>query len=226
MISALARAAGTPAGALAEVRRSYQTAAVRAAEFVRRELFDEASGVLFRSWCGRRGDSEGFAEDYACVVQGLLDLHEATFDLRWLQWAERLQQRMDERFWDEAGGGYFNSAAGAPDIILRLKEDYDGAEPAPSSVAAMNLCRLGAVLDRAGGGSPSYRDRMLRTLLAFQPRWQDAPQALPQMLCSLEAALEPPRHVVLAGRSGGGGFSGARGCPGRAAWAPPMPARR
>ena len=206
MISALARAAAAPAEALADVRGSYRAAAVHAAEFVRRELADETGGVLFRSWCGRRGDREGFAEDYACVVQGLLDLYEATFDLRWLQWAEQLQKRMDEQFWDDGSGGYFNSAAGVPDIILRLKEDYDGAEPAPSSVAAANLSRLGAVLDRAGGGSASYRDRMLRTLEAFQPRWQDAPQTLPQMLCSLEAALEPPRHVVLAGDPGAADF--------------------
>ena len=199
MISALARASSSPAAAFADFRDSCRRAAVRAAEFVRRELFNEAGGALFRSWCGRRGGVEGFAEDYAFVVQGLLDLYEATFEVRWLQWAERLQEGMDGRFWDGEAGGYFNSAAGAPDIVLRLKEDHDGAEPAPNSVAAMNLSRLAAIFDRPGGASPSCRDRMLGILGAFRPRWRHTPLAVPQMLCALERAVEAPLHVVLAG---------------------------
>jgi uncharacterized protein YyaL (SSP411 family) len=101
---------------------------------------------------------------------------------------------MDELFWDSSGGGYFNSAAGDASIVLRLKEDYDGAEPAPSSVAAMNLLRL------AGVGHDERRREMGReTLQAFRGQWSKAPHAMPQMLCALELALEPPRHVVLAG---------------------------
>jgi uncharacterized protein YyaL (SSP411 family) len=197
-ISALARASSIPAESLADRRDAYRSAATAAADFVRRELWDETRGVLFRSWREGRGRVEGFAEDYAFLIQGLLDLHEAGFDVRWLQWAERLQARMDELFWDGASGGYFNSAAGAPDIVLRLKEDYDGAEPTPSSVAALNLLRLSAAL-----GDDGYADRARRTLEAFRAGWSRMPQALPQMLCALEPALLPPRHVVLAGNPSG-----------------------
>jgi len=73
-------------------------AAVQAAEFLRRELWDEVTGVLWRSYCEGRGNVPGFAEDYAYLIQGLLDLYEATFDIRWLQWAGQLQSRMDELF--------------------------------------------------------------------------------------------------------------------------------
>ena len=193
MISALARAhqvLGAEGGHLA--------AAVRAAEFLERELHEAGSGQLFRAWRNGRGQAGGFAEDYAFLIQALLDLYEASFDVRWLAWAERLQGTMDRLFRDEEKGGYFNSAADDASIILRLKEDYDGAEPAPSSVAAMNLLRLGAVFD-APGAADGYRARGTRCLTAFQPRWSRAAQALPQMLCALELALEPPRHVVLAG---------------------------
>jgi len=200
MISALARAAVTPAASLADRRADYLAAAVSAATFVQRELFDADRGVLHRSWREGRGRTEGFAEDYAYLIQGLLDLYEATFDVGWIQWAERLQATMDALFWDDAHGGYFNSAAGATDVILRLKEDYDGAEPAPSSVAAMNLMRLdGLVPGATPGRTLPYRLRALRTLAAFLPRWNEAPQALPQMLCAIERALEPPRHLALAG---------------------------
>ncbi|MGH7996924.1 MAG: thioredoxin domain-containing protein [Opitutaceae bacterium] len=212
MISALARAAAAPAESLADRRAAYLEAAGRAARFVREALWDEASRSLFRSWRrfgdhperSRRADAPGFAEDYADLIQGLLDLYEAGFDPAWLQWADRLQERMDERFWDEASGGYFSSDAGAADIIVRLKDDYDGAEPAPSSVAAMNLFRLEAML--GGGGNAPRRLTGLRTLEAFRARWMEHPEALPQMLCALELALDAPRHVVLAGDPDAPGF--------------------
>ncbi len=212
MISALARGHQVLGGG-GEADRLLQ-AATRAAEFLQRELYDSARGVLYRSYREGRGAVEGFAEDYACLIQGLLDLYEASFDFRWLQWAERLQQTMDAVFWDDARGGWFNSAAGDASIVLRLKEDYDGAEPAPSSVGTMNLLRLGTVFDRVAAGSTvgqsgglagqvsnqaSYRERGRQALLAFQGQWSGAPQAMPQMLCALELALESPRHVVLAG---------------------------
>jgi uncharacterized protein len=180
------------------------TAATRAAEFIERELYDPQRGILYRAWREGRGAAEGFAEDYAFLIQGLLDLYEASFELRWLQWAERLQATMDALFWDEARGGYFNSAEDDASIVLRLKEDYDGAEPAPSSVAAMNLLRLAAML---GDGvpapkektAPGFRERGRRCIEAFRAQWSKAPHAMPQMLCALEQALESPRHVVLAG---------------------------
>jgi uncharacterized protein len=182
-------------------------AAIRAAEFVQRELFDPARGVLFRAWREGRGTAEGFAEDYAFFIQALLDLYEASFEIRWLQWAERLQAKMDELFWDDRRGGYFNSAADDPSIVLRLKEDYDGAEPAPSSVAAMNLLRLGAVFEQdATASGPNYREHGRRAIEAFRPQWSRAPHAMPQMLCALELALDPPRHVVLAGDPRGPDF--------------------
>jgi uncharacterized protein YyaL (SSP411 family) len=188
MISALAR------GAQVLGEATLLASAARAAEFVGRELHDADRGVLFR--CGRegRGAAEGFAEDYAYFIQGLLDLYEASFDARWLAWAAKLQAKMDELFWDDAGGGYFNSAANDPHLVLRLKEDYDGAEPAPSSVAALNLLRLGAFFH-----DDARRGRGGQCIEAFRAQWSRGPHGLPQMLCALELALEAPRHVVLAG---------------------------
>ena len=135
-------------------------AATRAAEFVQSELYDTKTGVLYRSWREGRGDIPAFAEDYAALIQGLLDLYEAGFEIRWLQWAEQLQARMDELFWDAAQGGYFNSRADDASIIVRLKEDYDGAEPSPNSLAAMNLVRLSRMVGD-GGGVPSLREALI-----------------------------------------------------------------
>jgi len=194
MISALARGAVAPAECLADKREFYLDAAARAAEFIRRELYDEDRGILYRCYREGRGANEGFAEDYAYLVAGLLDLYEATFDARWLQWAERLQQTMDALFWDEKDGGYFNSRADDASIVLRLKEDYDGAEPSPNSVTAANLLRLAAVFH-----DDSLRSRARRTIEALRPQWAKTPHALPEMLCAIERALEAPTQVVIAG---------------------------
>ena len=150
--------------------------------------------MLYRSWREGRAEILGFAEDYACLIQGLLDLYEAGFDIHWLQWAEKLQGKMNEQFWDAARGGYFNSRVDDPTVIVRLREDYDGAEPAANSVAAGNLVRLDWMIGLAGAG-----DKARQTVEALRPQWSRAPQALPQMLCAMELVLAEPRTVVLAG---------------------------
>ncbi len=194
MISALARGAVAPAACLDDQRGAYRSAAVRAAEFVHRELYDDSRGVLYRNFRNGRGANEGFAEDYAYFIAGLLELYEATFEERWLQWADRLQETMDRLFLDAEAGGYFNSAEGDASIILRLKEDYDGAEPTPGSVAAANLLRLAAITQ-----DESRRVRGRCAIVAMQAVWSATPHALPEMLCALERALEVPRQVVIAG---------------------------
>ena len=202
MISALAKAhqvleVGGRSGERQPV--VYLDAATRTAEFLRRELYDEATAALYRSFRGGRSGIPGFAEDYACLIQGLLDLYEASFEIRWLQWAERLQARMDELFWDTDGGGYFSSRADAAGIIVRLKEDYDGAEPAPASVAVSNLLRLDAMIGAASGDGPDYRSRALQCAESLRGQWAQAPLALPLLLAALGSAGRPPRTVVLAG---------------------------
>ena len=198
MISAFARAAqvaGSADDADAVESAGFARRATSAAEFIRHELYDPGTRTLFRSYRQGRAPTHGFAEDYAFLVQGLIDLYEATFEIEWLRWADLLQDRMDELFWDEAGGGYFSSSGGDPSILLRLKEDYDGAEPAPSSVGTMNLLRLAAIAP-----DPDRRSsQAMRTLNALRPQWSRTPHALPQALCALEYALIPRRQVVIAG---------------------------
>ncbi len=194
MISALARAAVLPAESLGDRREAYLAAALRAAAFAERELFNISGGVPRRSWRRGSGSGAGFAEDCAFLVQAWLDLYEATFDEAWIERAERLQQVLDALFWDAAKGGYFNSAAGAADVVVRLKEDYDGAEPAATSTAALNLFRLSSLTS-----NEALRDQGRRAIAAFRGRWEESPQAMPQLLCAFESALEAPRHVVVTG---------------------------
>ncbi|MBV8815597.1 MAG: thioredoxin domain-containing protein [Verrucomicrobia bacterium] len=163
--------------------------AQRAAAFMRDHLYDKR---LRRSY--REGASTvfGFAEDYAFLIQGLLDLYEADFDVRSLQWAGELQVQMSALFADPKGG-YFNTEEGASDILFRLRDDHDGAEPAANSVAASNLLRLGWLFDR-----PEFRDAANRIIASCGALMEKSPVAAPQLLAGLSALLSDPVQIVIA----------------------------
>ncbi|MEQ1860320.1 MAG: thioredoxin domain-containing protein [Chthoniobacteraceae bacterium] len=186
MISAFARAAQVlddPA---------YLAAAQGATKFLREQMW--CDGALRRSY--REGVSEiaGFAEDYAFLIAGLLDLYEADFDTAHLAWAVELQAKMDALFFDEANGGYFSTTGKDPNVLLRMKEDYDGAEPSPGSIGALNAIRLAQIT-----GDAKLRARADKTLAAYADSMTNLPNAMPQMLCALDASLAKPRQVVIAG---------------------------
>lgn len=187
MISAFARAGA----ALSEPR--YTEAAARAADFLRTHLM--ADGRLLRTWRGGPGAIPGFAEDHAFLVQGMLDLYEAGFDETWLRWAVDLQDRQDAAFWDETDGRYFSSTGEDPLMPVRMKEDYDGAEPSANSISALNLLRLARMFHE-----PIRENRAQRILAAHTGVLQKAPTAVPQMLVALDLALSPPAQAVVAGQ--------------------------
>lgn len=172
----------------------YLEAATRAAAFLRAELYDASRKVLFRNYREGRSAVEGFADDYAFLIQGLLDLYEASFDVGWLRFAIELQETQDRLFFDEDRGGYFSGAGDDPSILLRLKEDNDSAEPAASSVAVLNLLRLAQIRNDA-----SAYVRAEKTIEAFAPQIDHFPSAMPQMLVALDLTLSEPRQIVIAG---------------------------
>ncbi|MCA1660157.1 MAG: hypothetical protein LC642_06440, partial [Verrucomicrobiaceae bacterium] len=202
MISAFARAAQVlaegPASAgpgRAEARPSeYLAAAERAAECVRTHLYDPATKRLARNYREGRSAVEGFADDYAFVVQGLVDLYEASLKQEWLEFALELQSTLDRLFYDGENGGYFSVTGDDPSILLRMKEDNDGAEPAASSVAAINLLRLAQIRD-----DESMRERAEKTISAFSTTLSRIPSAMPQMLVALDYSLAKPQQIVITG---------------------------
>src|SRR6185437_8286990 len=167
---------------------------IRAATFLSKELYDASRKVLFRNYREGRSAVEGFADDYAFYIQGLLDLYEASFDVGWLRFAIELQEIQDQLFLDNERGGYFSGAGNDPSILLRLKEDNDSAEPAASSVAALNLLRLAQIRNDA-----RFYERSEKTVDAFAPQIGHFPSAMPQLLVALELSLSQPRQIVIAG---------------------------
>jgi len=188
MISAFARAYQVLGDA------TYLEAAQHAAAFIRQHMVDEATGTLQR----RHRDGEtaiaGYADDYAFLIQGLIDLYEAGFDADHLAWAIALQTRMDDDFRDVEQGGYFSTTGTDESVLLRMKEDYDGAEPAANSIAVMNLLRLAQMTDRA-----AYAESAEQALRVFATEPQRLAQAMPAMLCALDFQLSQPKQILLAG---------------------------
>lgn len=190
MIAGLARAAS----ALQD--RDMLQLAIDAANFLRRQLCAQPQqGLgLHRSWRqGQRGPL-AFASDYACLIAGLIDLHQASLDTQWLQWADALQQEMDRLFEDPQQGGYFSTHTDKDHSVLRIKEDYDGAEPSPNSMAAYNLARLGALLH-----DPTRSDKAQRLLNLFGRTLRDSPSAVPFMVCAADFLAHGNTQLVLAG---------------------------
>jgi uncharacterized protein YyaL (SSP411 family) len=103
--------------------------AIEAAEFIHKELYNPTTHVLSRCYCQGASDIEGFVDDYSYLIQALLDLYEVTFDEVWIQWAFALQEKQNELLYDEEAGGYFNVTVNDKNILIRMKEEQDGAEP-------------------------------------------------------------------------------------------------
>nr|MDQ2867687.1 thioredoxin domain-containing protein [Verrucomicrobiota bacterium] len=191
MISAFARGGQVLADAI------YLQSAQRAATFLRENLYDANATTLARSYREGRSNVAGFADDYAFVIQGLLDLYEAFGESEWLRWAMDLQVTQDRLFYDAKHGGYFTTTGDDPSILLKMKDDSDSAEPAASSVSALNLARLGAMLDRA-----EYIKRAQATVQAFGTQLASYPSGLPQLLVAHDFLTGPIRQIVLAGDPG------------------------
>ena len=199
MIGAFARAARTfgADGRTVDSAQSFLGAARRAATFLRERMWSADSRTLLRRYRDGHADIDAFAEDYAFLVFGLLELFQADSDPVWLEWAIALQQRQDELFWDETSGGWFSTTGRDSSVLLRLKEDYDGAEPAASSVSVLNLILLSHLVEHR-----VWPDRIERTLRLFATRIEKMGRGVPMMASALSMHLAGVQQVVLVDGAG------------------------
>jgi uncharacterized protein len=176
----------------------------RAAKFVMEKLWDPATGGLLRRY--RKGESgvEGYAEDYAFLIFGLLELFQADGDAQWLEWAQALQARQNALFWDPVEGGWFSTTGKDESVLLRLKEDYDGAEPAASSIGVLNLLALAHLSPEPAAESLEPKDQIDLTLGNFASRAAQSGRIVPMMLAALSTYHAGMPQVVLVGDGAAG----------------------
>jgi uncharacterized protein YyaL (SSP411 family) len=149
--------------------------AERAADFVLKKM-TTADGRLYRTYTDGQARLNAYLIDYACVIDGLISLHRANGNQKWLDAANRLQQTQDELFWDEKGG-YFYTSKDHEQLIARSKRASDGAMPGGNSVSAANLYYLGSTLKQ-----DAYLEQSKQTVLAASAILTRAPHAVPRMV--------------------------------------------
>ncbi|CAG0905768.1 unnamed protein product, partial [Cyprideis torosa] len=198
MISAFARAAQV----LERSQEVYEKAAVRAAMFVKEHLYSELDNTLLRS--GYRDGERvvhvghpvpGFLDDYAFLIQGLLDVYELTFDSSWLAWAEKLQDKQNELFWDGERCCFYETSDHDASILLRIADAQDGAEPSGNSMSVRSLLRLTQFLHR-----DDFKQQAEKLLACFGQRLAKVPMALPAMSTGLLLYRHSFQEVCIVGQ--------------------------
>ena len=172
----------------------YLRAAEGAADFILTSMA-AADGRLLHVSIEGEARVPAFLDDYAFLVNGLVALYEAGFDLGRLEQALDLARRAIELFWDDDGGGFFFAAA--PEVGARRKEIYDGAVPSGNSVMLTNLVRLARLT-----GLPELEEKASRLAEAFSGDIAGQPTAHTEFLRGLDLALGPSREVVIVGKRG------------------------
>jgi len=194
-IGALARMSRVLRALSAEGRsegEAYLAAARRAAGFIRERMWNADTGVLLRRYRDGAADIEGYAEDYAYLIAGLLELLQADPAPMWLEWAIALQRRQDDLFWDETSGGWFSTTGKDPSVLLRMKEDYDGAEPTASSVSVLNLLLLSHLVPNV-----AWDERVERTLRLFGTRLEQMGRGVPMMGAALSTRIAGVQQIIV-----------------------------
>jgi uncharacterized protein YyaL (SSP411 family) len=189
MISAMARAYQV----LGE--EAYLTAATSAADFILTHMVQQ--GRLLHSYKDGQAHLLGYQDDYACFINGLIDLYEASFELRWLSVATELNQTMLDLYWDEGKGGFFYTEATAEDLIVRTKNPFDNAVPSGNSIGALVLLRLAALT-----GNMDLREKAVEILQLFGNLMQRSASSCAQMICALDFYQESPYEIALTGTAG------------------------
>ena len=173
---------------------AYRTAAEKNLAFLQAKLWDSERATLYHRWREGERDAVQLLDAYAFLLSGVLDIYEVTLEPGQLDFSIALADAMIARFYDRKAGGFWQSDGKAADLILRVKEDYDGAEPSGNSVAILALLKLAAITARA-----EYRAVAEHGLRLFAERMQNLPQAVPYLLLAYDYSREEPKRVVIAG---------------------------
>ena len=190
-ISALSQAAQTLG------KPEYAQAATEAAQFIRSNLFNAKNGQLTRLYRNAPSTVEAFSDDYAFLIEGLVDLYEATADPQWLEWANTLQETLIALFYDDKNGGFFGFQASDEIVFNRSKDGFDGAIPSANSTSSKNLARLGQFFDNS-----DYSDKAKQSILSFLPSIADAPMRMPALLEAALYVIKKPIQIVVAENPG------------------------
>ncbi len=173
-------------------RPDYLEAAVSNAAFLLEEMLRD--GRLLRTWREGQAKLPGFLEDYACVIDGLLALYEATFNVRWLNYAVTLTDTMVELFWDEGIGGFYDTGLEHESLVTRPRDVFDNAQPCGGSVTSEALLRLAVFT-----GNDEYHLKGATPLRSLSRLMTQAPGGAAHWLGALDFYVSIPKEIAVIG---------------------------
>jgi len=173
--------------------RVYTDAAKRAASFIFNNMLSADGQLLHRSY-DEEAAVAGNLDDYAFLIQGLLELYETTFDVDYLKSALNLNEYLLKHFWDGKNAGFFFIADNGENLLIRQKELYDGAIPSGNSIAMLNLLRLGRIT-----ADPDLEQKASGINRAFSENVRRSPSAYTQLMVAIDFAVGPSYEMVVAG---------------------------
>ncbi|CAI8017019.1 Uncharacterized protein YyaL [Geodia barretti] len=179
-------------------RRDYAEIAERNAEFLLTNLLRD--GRLLRTYKDGRAKLNGYLEDYAFMIDGLLALHEVNFSRDTLDAAIRLGNAMVELFWDAASGQFFDTGHDHEELVVRPKDVTDNAIPCGSSMAVDVLLRLAVIT-----GDGDMERRASTALRSMRQLMMTFPTAAGHWLGALDFYLSRAKEIVIVGERGDSG---------------------
>jgi uncharacterized protein YyaL (SSP411 family) len=175
-------------------RDDYREIAVRNAEFILEHLTKD--GRLLRTYKSGQSKLNGYLEDYAYVIEGMLGLYEATFELRFFNHARELADMMIAQFWDEADGGFYFTSTDHEELLTRTKDYFDNATPSGNSVAALALLKLFHLTQEQ-----EYQRTALAVLRTVRQAVAKYPSGFGYALCALDFYLSEPKEIAIVGET-------------------------
>jgi uncharacterized protein YyaL (SSP411 family) len=174
-------------------RDDYRQVAIRNAEFITMQLMRD--GRLLRTYKKGQAKLNGYLEDYAYVIEGLLAVYEATFDLKFFTQSRELADTMISQFWDDQDGGFYFTSSDHEELITRTKDYFDNATPSGNSVAAAVLLKLGLLAQNR-----EYTHHATTVLRTMRPAMSRYPSAFGYMLSALDFYLSEPKEIAIVGK--------------------------
>ena len=176
----------------------YAEAARKAADFLLSKS-RKSDGRLFHRYRDGEAGITGYLDDYAFFNWGLIELYEATFDIKYLQTALALNNEMIKHFQDTKNGGFFLSADDGENLLIRQREIYDGAIPSGNSIAMLTLLKIARIT-----GNPDFEKMAANIGRTFHKDVAKTPMAHTMLMCAIDFAEGPSQEIVLVGNPGSG----------------------
>ena len=186
MISALSK------GAQVFDNENYLKAAMSSADFIFDTLCQN-NRLLHRYRDGEAAINANL-DDYTFFISGLLDLYEASFNLKYLKSAIALNNTLSDHFWDNENGGFYFTPDDGEDILVRKKEIYDSAIPSGNSIQMLNLLKLSKIME-----NEEFKYKAVEIEKAFSQDVIRTPMAHTQLMVAIDFKLGPSYEIVITG---------------------------